>query len=265
MKETDAWDIVKIARDPNRLTGRDFIENVFEDFFELHGDRCYGDDPALIGGLAFLDKQPVMLLAQERGKGPEDEITHNFGMVKPEGYRKSLRLFKQAEKFSIPVVCLIDTPGASSDIGSEYRGQANSIAYCLRELAMLKTPVVSIILGQGGSGGALALAVAGVVYMFEYSVYSILSPEGFANILFKDPTKKVEAAKVMKLTARDLYSLGVIDGIIPEKPDGNWHHPEESYHDVKEILLKELDLLMRLSPEELVARRMARFQFIAEK
>lgn len=260
MKETDPWDIVKIARDPNRLTARDFIENVFDDFFELHGDRCYGDDPALIGGMALLDKQPVMLIAQERGKGPEDEKRHNYGMVSPEGYRKSLRLFKQAEKFSMPVICLIDTPGAFADVGSEYRGQASSIAYCLRELSLLKTPVVSIILGQGGSGGALALAVAGAVYMFEYSVYSILSPENFANILFKDPTRKVDAARVMKLTARDLYNLGVIDGIIPEKPDGNWHHPEESYRDVKEILLRELDLLKKMSTEELVAYRMARFR-----
>ncbi len=260
MSNQDKWEIVKIARNPNRLRSADFVANVFTDFFELHGDRAYGDDPALRCGLANLDDQPVMLLTQDRGHAYEEEQKRNFGMAEPEGYRKCIRLVRQAEKFRLPVICMIDTPGAFSGVGAEYRGQASAIAFCLQELSKLKTPVVSIILGEGGSGGALALAAAGSVYMFEYSFYSILSPEGFANILYKDPTKKVEAARVMKITAQDLLGLGVIDGIIPEDPEGNWKHPEESYRQVKEILKKELAIKMKLSPERLVAYRQARYR-----
>lgn len=260
MEIQDNWEVVKLARDPNRLRGSDFARNVFHDFFELHGDRAFGDDPAMIGGPAYLDDQPVMLLFQERGRTQEDEKKRNYGMLEPEGYRKALRLIKQAEKFHLPVVCMVDTPGAYSGIEAEYRGQANAIAFCLQELSRTKTPVISIILSVGGSGGALALAVAGAVYMFENAIYSILSPESFANILYKDPTKKVEAARVMKITAQDLYRLGVIDGIIPEGTEGNWKNPEESYRAVKEILQKELKLLSGLSPEKLVAYRQARYR-----
>ena len=260
MEQRDRWEIVKLARDPNRLRGSDFINNVFHGFIELHGDRAYGDDHALRCGFAYLDKRPVMLIVQDRGRGYEEEKAHNFGMPEPEGYRKVLRQIKHAEKFGLPVICLIDTPGAYAGIGAEYRGQASAIAFCLKELATLRSPVVSVILGEGGSGGALALGAAGTVYMFENAVYSILSPESFANILFKDTTKKVEAARTMKITARDLYSLGVIDGIIPEAPEGNWTHPEESYQAVKDVLNKELDTLSSIDPEKLVKYRQARYR-----
>ena len=259
-EQRDRWEIVKLARNPERLRGSDFINHVFDGFIELHGDRAYGDDHALRCGFAYLDKRPVMLIVQDRGRGYEEEKARNFGMPEPEGYRKVLRQIKHAEKFGLPVICLIDTPGAYAGIGAEYRGQASAIAACLKELATLKTPVVSVILGEGGSGGALALGAAGTVYMFENAIYSILSPESFANILFKDTTRKVEAARTMKITARDLYSLGVIDGIIPEAPEGNWTHPEESYKAVKEVLNKELDTLSSIQPEQLVKYRQARYR-----
>ena len=260
MEQRDRWEIVKLARNPERLRGSDFINHVFSGFIELHGDRAYGDDPALRCGFAYLDEKPVMLIVQDRGRGYEEEKEHNFGMPEPEGYRKVLRQIKHAEKFRIPVICLIDTPGAYAGIGAEYRGQASAIAFCLKELATLKTPVVSVILGEGGSGGALALGAAGTVFMFENAIYSILSPESFANILFKDTTRKVEAARTMRITARDLYSLGIIDGIIPEDPEGNWKHPEESYRMVKEILSNELDTLSCIRPDLLMKYRQARYR-----
>ena len=259
-EQRDRWEIVKLARNPERLRGSDFINHVFNSFIELHGDRAYGDDPAIRCGFAYLDEKPVMLVVQDRGRGCEEEKEHNFGMPEPEGYRKVMRQIKHAEKFGLPVICLIDTPGAYAGIGAEYRGQASAIAFCLKELATLRTPVVSVILGEGGSGGALALGAAGTVFMFENAVYSILSPESFANILFKDTTRKVEAARMMKITARDLYSLGIIDGIIPEDPEGNWKHPEESYRMVKEILNNELETLSCISPEQLVKYRQARYR-----
>jgi len=258
--ERDRWETVKLARNPERLRGSDFISHVFHGFFELHGDRAYGDDSSLRCGLAYLDDRPVMLLAQDRGREYEDEKEHNFGMPEPEGYRKVLRLFRHAEKFGLPVVCLIDTPGAYAGVEAEYRGQASAIAACLKELAVMSAPVVSIILGEGGSGGALALAAAGSVYMFENAIYSVLSPESFANIIFKDTTRKVEAARMMKITARDLYCLGVIDGIIPEDPEGNWKNPEEAYRQVKEILVRELDTLSHITPDKLVKYRRSRYR-----
>ena len=260
METRDKWEIVKIARAQERLRGSDFIEHVFDGFFELHGDRTFGDDHALRCGFAYLDNRRLMLIVQDRGRGYEDEKERNFGMPEPEGYRKVLRLIRHAEKFGLPVVCLIDTPGAYAGIDAEYRGQASAIALCLKELATLKSPVVSVILGEGGSGGALALGAAGTVYMFENAIYSVLSPESFANILFKDPTRKVEAARTMKITARDLYSLGIIDGIIPEDPEGNWKNPEESYRMIKEVLNKELETLSYIPPDKLVQYRSARYR-----
>ena len=256
----DRWEIVKTARDPERLRGSDYIRNVFENFFELHGDRAYGDDPSLRCGLAYLGGKPVMLLVQDRGRGYEEGKERNFGMPEPEGYRKVQRLVKQAAKFRLPIICLIDTPGAYAGIEAEYRGQASAIAVCLKELAQLKTPVISVIIGEGGSGGALALAAAGTVYMYERAMYSILSPESFANILFKDPTRKVEAARTMKITAQDLYGLGVIDGIIPEGPEGNWKDPEESYRYLKNLLIKEIKIQMAIDPDKLMSYRQARYR-----
>ena len=211
------WEHVQLARAKTRPTGKDYIEALFDDFMEFHGDRHCGDDPAVIGGVAFFHGQPVTVLAQEKGEGTKENITRNFGMVSPEGYWKSLRLMQQAEKFHRPVICLVDTPGAFCGLEAEERGQGEAIAKNLYTLAGLTVPVLSVVIGEGGSGGALALAVADEVWMLEHSVYSILSPEGFASILWKDSRKAPEAAEVMKVTAAHLKELGIIERIIPEE------------------------------------------------
>ena len=212
----DPWKIVELSRDTKRLTARDYIENVFSSFFELHGDRFYGDDPAMLCGPAWLDDHPVMLLTQNRGRTEEESRLCRYGMPEPEGYRKAMRLMQQAEKFHIPVISLIDTPGAFSGIEAEYRGQGSAIANSLKMMVHLKTPVISVVIGQGGSGGALALALADCVFMLRNATYSILSPEGFASILWKDGNRAKEAAGVMKITAQDLKELHVVEDIIPE-------------------------------------------------
>lgn len=213
----DAWEHVELARDKERPTGKDYIENLFTDFVEMHGDRYYGDDKAVIGGIALFDGRPVTVIVQEKGHGTKENIAHNFGMVSPEGYRKSLRLMKQAEKFGRPVLCFVDTPGAFCGLEAEERGQGEAIARNLYELSALKVPVLSVVIGEGGSGGALALAVADEVWMMEHAVYSILSPEGFASILWKDSKKAREAAKVMRLTSWDLKKMGIVEHVICEE------------------------------------------------
>ena len=217
LANTDAWEHVMLARDKERPTGRNYIDLLFTDFIEMHGDRYYRDDPAVIGGIALFHGQPVTVLVQEKGYGTKENIARNFGMVSPDGYRKSLRLMKQAEKFHRPVICFVDTPGAFCGLEAEERGQGEAIARNLYELSGLKVPVLSIVIGEGGSGGALAFAVADEVWMMENSVYSILSPEGFASILWKDSKRAQEAAKVMKLTAKDLKKLGIVEHVIQEK------------------------------------------------
>ena len=225
-----AWDRVQISRKIDRPSGSDYIEALFTDFMEFHGDRNYGDDKAIIGGIAKFHGKPVTVIVQEKGTNTKENIAHNFGMPMPEGYRKALRLMKQAEKFHRPVICFVDTPGAFCGIEAEERGQGEAIARNLWELAGLKTPVLSIVTGEGGSGGALALAAGDQVWMLENSIYSILSPEGFASILWKDSTKAKEAAGVMKLTAGDLYEKGIIEQVIPEPenltPESMWQVAE---------------------------------------
>ncbi len=211
------WDRVRIARGKDRPTALFYIENLFEDFFELHGDRHFKDDPAIVGGLATIDGRAVTVIGQQKGRSTKENVLRNFGMPYPEGYRKALRLMKQAEKFGRPVICFVDTSGAYCGIGAEERGQGEAIARNLLEMSALKVPVLSIIIGEGGSGGALALAVANEVWMLENSMYSILSPEGFASILWKDSKRAKEAAGAMKITARELKGLGVIDKIVGEK------------------------------------------------
>lgn len=215
-QKINAWDRVLLSRRKNRPVGSDYIRMLFQDFTEFHGDRLYGDDPAIIGGIAYFKERPVTVIAQEKGTNTKENIMHNFAMPSPEGYRKALRLMKQAEKFHRPVICFVDTPGAFCGLEAEERGQGEAIARNLYELSGLKTPVLSIVIGEGGSGGALALAVADEVWMLENSIYSILSPEGFASILWKDSTKAKEAAKVMKLTADDLKKMGVIECVLEE-------------------------------------------------
>lgn len=215
-QKINAWDRVLLSRRKNRPVGSDYIRMLFQDFTEFHGDRLYGDDPAIIGGIAYFKERPVTVIAQEKGTNTKENIMRNFAMPSPEGYRKALRLMKQAEKFHRPVICFVDTPGAFCGLEAEERGQGEAIARNLYELSGLKTPVLSIVIGEGGSGGALALAVADEVWMLENSIYSILSPEGFASILWKDSTKAKEVAKVMKLTADDLKKMGVIECVLEE-------------------------------------------------
>lgn len=215
-QKINAWDRVLLSRRKNRPVGSDYIRMLFQDFTEFHGDRLYGDDPAIIGGIAYFKERPVTVIAQEKGTNTKENIMRNFAMPSPEGYRKALRLMKQAEKFHRPVICFVDTPGAFCGLEAEERGQGEAIARNLYELSGLKTPVLSIVIGEAGSGGALALAVADEVWMLENSIYSILSPEGFASILWKDSTKAKEAAKVMKLTADDLKKMGVIECVLEE-------------------------------------------------
>ena len=255
-----AWERVQLSRKTDRPSGSDYIEALFTDFMEFHGDRNYGDDRAVIGGIAKFHGRPVTVIVQEKGTNTKENIAHNFGMPMPEGYRKALRLMKQAEKFHRPVICFVDTPGAFCGIEAEERGQGEAIARNLWELAGLKTPVLSIVTGEGGSGGALALAAGDQVWMLENSVYSILSPEGFASILWKDSTKAREAAAVMKLTASDLYQKGIIEQVIPEPenltPESLWQVTERLDDRIR-AFLKQYTIL---SEEELLEMRYARFR-----
>ena len=255
-----AWDRVQLSRKIDRPSGSDYIETLFTDFMEFHGDRNYGDDKAIIGGIAKFHGRPVTVIVQEKGTNTKENIAHNFGMPMPEGYRKALRLMKQAEKFHRPVICFVDTPGAFCGIEAEERGQGEAIARNLWELAGLKTPVLSVVTGEGGSGGALALAAGDQVWMLENSVYSILSPEGFASILWKDSTKAKEAAAVMKLTAADLYEKGIIEQVIPEPenltPESLWQVTDRLDEKIEDFLYK----YTNLTEEELLETRYERFR-----
>ena len=216
-----AWDMVQLSRDSHRPTALDYIHAIFDGFMEFHGDRYFGDDGAIVGGIASFHGTPVTVIGQQKGKTTKDNLKRNFGMPSPEGYRKALRLMKQAETFGRPIICFVDTPGAFCGIEAEERGQGEAIARNLFEMSALNVPVLSIVIGEGGSGGALAMAVANEVWMMENAIYSILSPEGFASILWKDSKKAPDAARVMKITAEDLYERGLIEDIIPEENPAN--------------------------------------------
>ena len=256
----DAWERVTISRKNDRPVGQDYIRTLFSDFLEFHGDRCYGDDPAIIGGIARFAGIPVTVIAQAKGKSTKENVAHHFGMPSPEGYRKALRLMKQAEKFKRPILLFVDTPGAFCGIEAEERGQGEAIARNLFEMSSMKVPILSVVIGEGGSGGALALAVADEVWMLENAIYSVLSPEGFASILWKDSKRASEAAAVMKLTAADLKKLGVIEAVIAE-PEV---YTEETMQSVVFVLQKKitefLDTHCNFSPEELAAQRYERFR-----
>ena len=240
---------------------KDYIDLLFTDFVEMHGDRYYRDDPAVIGGVAYFHGMPVTVLAQEKGEGTKDSIARNFGMVSPDGYRKSLRLMKQAEKFGRPIICFVDTPGAFCGLEAEERGQGEAIARNLYEMSGLKVPVLSIVIGEGGSGGALAFAVADEVWMMENAIYSILSPEGFASILWKDSKRAKEAAGVMKLTARDLKNLGIVEHVIREnEPLTRGYNLQEIYGKMNLGIAAFLEKHQALTPEELVEKRYQRFR-----
>lgn len=250
------YERVKLARDHHRPTGLDYISNIFEGFMECHGDRCYGDDPAIVGGIARLNGNPVTVIAMEKGHTAKERVQRNFGAPHPEGYRKALRLMKQAEKFGRPVICFVDTSGAYCGIGAEERGQGQAIAENLMELSTLCVPVISILVGEGGSGGALALAVADRVWMLQNAVYSVISPEGCASILWKDAAKAEAAAQSLRLTAEDAKSLGVIERILSEKEIGK----KEFYDRIRVLLAKEIELLS--NDMDLVGKRYDRFRKI---
>ena len=259
-KQLSAWEKVQIARSGKRPSALDYIGYLTKDFYELHGDRAYRDDGAVVGGIAFFGKQPVTVIGQQKGATTKENIVRNFGMPYPEGYRKALRLMKQAEKFHRPVLCLVDTPGAYCGIGAEERGQGEAIAKNLFEMADLKVPVLSIVIGEGGSGGALALAAGNEVWMLENSVYSILSPEGFASILWKDASKAEKAAQVMKLTAQDLKELGIIEQILPEFPIVSSDNMNRVTLYMKRKIAGFLMKYQQMGGEELAEQRYQRFR-----
>ena len=262
METKSAWDRVVLARKAERPKALDYINNIFTDFIELHGDRNFGDDKSIVGGIAELDGMPVTVIGEQKGRNAKENIDRNFGMPNPEGYRKALRLMKQAEKFNRPIITFIDTPGAYPGMGAEERGQGEAIARNLFEMSKLKVPTISIVIGEGSSGGALALGVTDIIIMLENAVYSILSPEGFASILYKDASKSQEAAEKMKITSTELKRLGVIDSIVKEPEDGAQEDFEKVCNDLKNMILKHINRLSKKSQEELVEQRYEKYRKI---
>jgi len=255
-----AWRRVQLARHPKRPHSLDYIERLFTDFQEYHGDRSFGDDPAIVCGGAIFDGRPIMIVAEQKGRDTKQRFFRNFGMPKPEGYRKSLRLMELAAKFSRPVITLLDTMGAYPGIDAEERGQAEAIAQNLREMSRLPVPVIAVVLGEGGSGGALALGVANRIYMMENSVYSVISPESCAAILYRDATRAPRAAAALKLTAKDLRDFGVIDGIIAEPGGGAQAEPEQAAESLRNTLRGALAELSGLDSRTLIDQRYEKFR-----
>lgn len=254
-----AWQTVQLARHAKRPLLQDYIAGMCSEFIELHGDRCFGDDQGIIGGFATIENKPVMIVGHQKGKSVEENVKANFGMANPEGYRKALRLFKLAEKYGLPALCMIDTPGAYPGLEAEARGQAEAIAQNLAGMSVIGTPIVVVVTGEGGSGGAIGIGVGDVVGMLENSIYSVISPEGCASILWRDGSKAAEAAEALKLTAPWLLELGVIDEIIDE-PDGGAHKdPNAAIESVKEFVLRNLVQLRRLSRRRLLDRRFEKY------
>ena len=249
------WQISQLARHPQRLYTLDYIENIFDEFTELHGDRMFSNDHSLIGGIAKIDEFNFMFIGQQKGRSTKEKIFHNFGMTRPEGYRKALRLMKLAEKFSLPIISFIDTPGAYPGIGAEERGQSEAIARNLFEMSTLKTPIIATVIGEGGSGGALAIGLSDITMMFTYSIYSVISPEGCASILYKDASKANIAAESLKMTSKHLKKNKLIDKIIPEPLGGIHRDPEKSCNFLKKALIKELKSIQGVSIEELLRER----------
>jgi acetyl-CoA carboxylase carboxyl transferase subunit alpha len=254
------WDRVQLARHPKRPYTLDYISRVFTGFIELHGDRAFGDDPAVVGGMAFFEGRPIVIVGQQKGRDTKQKLHRNWGMPKPEGYRKALRLMNLASKFGRPILTFLDTPGAYPGIDAEERGQAEAIAVNLREMSRLDVPVIAIVIGEGGSGGALGLGVANRVYMFENAYYSVISPESCAAIIYRDSGKAPEAARALRLTASDLKTLGLIDGIIPEPSGGAHSDADAAAEFVKEALRTALAELASLSPQALVEDRCTKFR-----
>lgn len=258
------WQRVQIARHPNRPTTLDYFDKIFDSFFEVHGDRLYGDDPAIVAGIAKLEGQPVTVIGHQKGKDTKDNIKRNFGMPHPEGYRKALRVMQQAHKFSRPIICFIDTPGAYPGKAAEERGQSEAIARNLREMAGFEVPIICVVTGEGGSGGALALGVGNEIYMLENSTYSVISPEGAAALLWKDATLAQRAAETMKITAQHLHEMGIIDGIITEPFGGAHHDLEEQAKAIKSCLIDSLSQLKEWNNQQLISNRYEKYKKIGE-
>ncbi|GEB30624.1 MULTISPECIES: acetyl-CoA carboxylase carboxyl transferase subunit alpha [Brevibacillus] len=258
------WQRVQLARHPERPTTLDYIQLLFTDFIEVHGDRLYGDDHSIVGGIAKLDGRPVTVIGHQKGKDTKDNIKRNFGMAHPEGYRKALRIMQQADKFGRPIICFINTSGAYPGKAAEERGQSEAIARNLREMATFRVPIICIVIGEGGSGGALAISVGNRIYMLENSYYSVIAPESAAAILWRDSSLGMRAAESMKITAPDLLALGVIDGIIDEPFGGAHRDLIAQATAVKTVIAEQLEQLGRLSPDELIQDRYEKFKRIGE-
>jgi acetyl-CoA carboxylase carboxyl transferase subunit alpha len=257
-KDLTPWQISQLARHPQRPYTLDYIHRIFTDFDELHGDRSFGDDPALIGGIARLDGRSVMVIGHQKGREVKEKVRRNFGMPKPEGYRKALRLMEMAERFKLPVLTFIDTPGAFPGIDAEERGQSEAIARNLRTMSSLKTPIIATVVGEGGSGGALAIGVCDHLQMLQYSTYSVISPEGCASILWRNADKASEAAAAMGLTAERLHELGIVDEVVPEPLGGAHRHYDQMAETLRQSLLRQIDELQAMETTSLTERRYER-------
>lgn len=255
-----SWQRVQLARHPKRPHSRDYIERLFPGFEELHGDRFFGDDKSIIGGMGRFEGKPVMVIGQQKGRDTKEKLFRNFGMPKPEGYRKALRLMELAAKFHRPIINLIDTPGAYPGVDAEERGQAEAIAYNLREMARLPAPIISVIIGEGGSGGALALGVANRVFMLENAYYSVIAPESCAAIIWRDSGKAPLAAEALRLTAADLLEMKLIDGRVPEPPEGAHTDPDAAAQFLRETLRPALEELSGISPQPIIEERYTKFR-----
>lgn len=257
-----AWDKVQISRNVQRPRTLDYVRILCDDFFEFHGDRRYADDAAIVAGVGRIMGRSVMIVGHQKGRDTRENMKRNFGMPKPDGYRKALRLFHHAEKFSLPVICLIDTPGADPSMESESRGQGNAIAENILVMAQLRTPLVSFVIGEGGSGGALAIGVTDRIFMLEHSVYSVAAPEASAAILWRDSSKAADAAKTMRITAQDLHEMGIVDAIVPE-PDGGAHlDPENTVRRVGDLLMNSLEELSAIPTQTLLDQRYQKYRVI---
>ena len=254
------WERVQLARHPKRPYSSDYISRITDYWFELHGDRYFSDDPAMICGIAIIDDLKLMIIGQEKGRGTKSKVHRNFGMARPEGYRKALRLMKLAEKYNLPVLTLIDTPGAYPGLGAEERGQAEAIARNLFEMARLKVPIINIVIGEGASGGALGIGVGDKIICFENTWYSVISPEGCASILFRDPSRAEEAADAMKVTAKDLMELGIADTILPEPEGGTHMHYDQAASILKHALIDYISELNKIEPENRILNRIEKFE-----
>ncbi|MDX1508070.1 MAG: acetyl-CoA carboxylase carboxyltransferase subunit alpha [Woeseiaceae bacterium] len=255
-----AWQVAQVARHPSRPYTLDYLEQISPDFQELHGDRMYADDPAIVGGVGRIDGRAVLVIGHQKGRDTKERVRRNYGMPKPEGYRKAQRLMRLAEKFRLPVVTFIDTPGAYPGVGAEERGQSEAIAYSLYLMAGLKTPIISVVIGEGGSGGALAIGVADKLLMLQYSIYSVISPEGCASILWKSAEKAQEAAEAMRITADHLAGFGLVDEVLEEPLGGAHRNPNVMAEGIRKALVKALDELDQLSLEQLLEERQRRLE-----